>query len=122
MAYDMPAVLNASANSPLPSVLHGLNVYKLLGIPLSQLDVAFPWYGYDVVCDDAQAQADCFPMPSFPHRQLGLGQILDLYAAVGAPRIHVTFADVIWPTDAQAQAMQCTKRITRVRRLVRVLN
>eukprot|EP01043_Picozoa_sp_COSAG02_P101871 COSAG02_NODE_37903_length_436_cov_0.614243_1_plen_109_part_01 len=26
-------------------------------------------------------------MPSFPHRQLGLGQILDLHAAVGAPII-----------------------------------
>ena len=86
MAYDM--VDNGkAANSPLPAVLHGIDGYKRMGIPLAKLSVALPWYGYDIVCDDVQPDVDCVAPKGFPNRQPGLGEVLDLHAIVGAPPI-----------------------------------
>ena len=70
-----------------------------MGIEVSKLSVALPWYGYDYVCSDLQPGKDCIPVPAggYPNRQPGLGQVLDLHAdlhalhalhaAVGAPPI-----------------------------------
>jgi hypothetical protein len=45
MAYGMLDGLPHAANSPLPGVLQGIEAYRKLGIPLTKLDVALPWYG-----------------------------------------------------------------------------
>jgi hypothetical protein len=68
-------------------VLHGIDIYRKIGIPLAKLDVALPWYGYDIVCNDPQPGPTCVTPVGFPNRQIGLGQILDLHNAVGAPPI-----------------------------------
>lgn len=75
------------ANAPLPSVLGGLAWYRQHGIPLAKLDVALPWFGYDYLCNSSQPGKDCVPPAGFPNTQPGLGQTLDLHAAVGSPRV-----------------------------------
>ena len=41
-----------------------------------------PWYSYDFVCDSLEPGPDCVPLAGFPHANPGLGQVLDLHAAV----------------------------------------
>ena len=53
----------------------------------TELNVAFPWYGYDFVCHSLTPGATCAASPGFLHRTLGLGEILDLHQAVGRPPI-----------------------------------
>lgn len=86
MAYDMVDGGKA-ANSPLPAVLGGIEEYRNLSIPLSKLNVALPWYGYDIVCDSLAPSELCTPPVAFPNRQIGLGQILDLHRSSGNPTI-----------------------------------
>ena len=49
MAYDMTDH-KVQSNCPLGAVAKSVAQYKALGIPASQLVIAFPWYGYDFPC------------------------------------------------------------------------
>ena len=42
---------------------------------------------YDYVCDTLQPGVDCVPPTGFPNKEPGLGEVLDLYKAVGSPPI-----------------------------------
>ena len=47
------------ANAALPVVKNGVSCYAKMGVPASKLVLAFPWYGYDYTCRDAQTTASC---------------------------------------------------------------
>lgn len=93
MAYDMTG-RSVAPNAPLSAVVGGLQQYKALGIAPSKLVVALPWYAYDFTCAAAAPDVPCVLSPAGHHgdwykvhRQLGYGQLLDLYDAMGQPNI-----------------------------------
>ena len=55
---------------------------------MSKIDMLLPWYAYDYVCDDPQLERlDCVPPAGFPHTNPGIGEVMDLRASVGSPRV-----------------------------------
>jgi hypothetical protein len=70
------------ANAPLPGVLRGIEWYKGQGVSPHKIDMLLPWYSYDFVCDNLEPGPDCIPLAGFPHTNPGIGQVLDLHAAV----------------------------------------
>ena len=54
MSYDERSQIfgacTASANSPLPATIVGLQGYLDLGVPPDKLVLGLPWYGYDYPC------------------------------------------------------------------------
>ena len=52
MAYDMISWSNSQfANSPLHGIQSGIAQYRKLGIPMEQIVLGLPWYGYDFPCN-----------------------------------------------------------------------
>lgn len=96
MAYDMTG-REVGANAPLPLILDGVQrQYHTLGVAPSKLIVALPWYAYSFICSTPNLGANCSLPAGAKHntriweqsyQQLGYGEVLDLYSAIGRPPV-----------------------------------
>ena len=59
----------ASANAPVPGMIHGIQRYLDLGISASKLVLGTPWYGYHYPCNEGTKLGDRYcPIKSVPFR------------------------------------------------------
>ena len=58
----------ASANSPLPVLISGLNRFISVGVPVEKMVVGIPWYGYDYPCVGGAYEDKFCEIKSVPFR------------------------------------------------------